>query len=243
MESQRGHRYRTATSLRCHKRGQKKVKRMASNCWTASVAAPSTAAPRQTRQAVGFASLGGSAIVGASFRWNSAGKSLVSAGKLPVSAGMPVEDCRKRGRLRRCGIGLHLDGPGQGVTRGEGMAGRLVRASGVDRPYRRGGGESLGPFQPRPLSSSRAENFPHFKRNSNGGHCGKAVGRTNAGFVPLRNQMAGIIGGADRERISCAVKPVQRCFEAHAPQPVLHPVQPGMYGPAPAIAGQHRPDI
>lgn len=41
--------------------------------------------------------LGRSAIAGASFRWSSAGKSLVSAGKLPVSAGIPVEDCRKRG--------------------------------------------------------------------------------------------------------------------------------------------------
>ena len=166
MESQRGHRYRTAISLRCRKRGQKKVKRMASNCWTASVAAPSTAAPRQNRRAVGFANLGGLPLSAL----RSAGKSLFSAGKLPVSAGMPVEDCRKRGRLRRCGIGLHPDGPGQGVTRGEGMAGRLVRASGADRPHRRGGVESLGPFRPRPLSSSRAENFPIFKRNSNGSH-------------------------------------------------------------------------
>ena len=187
--------------------------------------------------------LGRSAIAGASFRWSSAGKSLVSAGKLPVAAGIPVEDCRKRGRLRRRGIGLHPDGPAQGVSRGEGVRGRLVRASGADRPHRRGGGESLEPFRPRPLTSSRAENFPLFKRNSNGGHRGKAVDRTNAGFAPLRNQMAGIIGGADRERISCAVKPVQRCIEAHAPQPVLHPVQAGMYGPASGIAGQHRPDI
>lgn len=189
MESQRGHRYRTASSLRCHKRGQKKVKRMAPNCWTASVAAPSTAAPHQTRRAVGFASLGG----------------------LPLSAlrsaGIPVEDCRKRGRLRRWGIGLHPDGPGQGGTRGEGMAGRLVRASGADRPHRRGGVESLGPFRPRPLVSSRAENFPHFKRNSNGGHPGQAVGRANAEFAPLRNQMLGIIDGADCVRISSAVTP------------------------------------
>jgi hypothetical protein len=42
---------------------------MASNFWTASTAAARTAAPRQTRRAVGFASLGGSAIAGASFRW------------------------------------------------------------------------------------------------------------------------------------------------------------------------------
>lgn len=154
---------------------------MASNCWTASVAAPSTAAPRQTRRAVGFASLGG----------------------LPLSAlrsaGIPVEDCRKRGRLRRWGIGLHPDGPGQGVTRGEGMAGRLVRASGADRPHRRGGVESLGPFRPRPLTSSRAENFP----NSNGIQMAdipsRAVGRANAGFVLLHNQMPGIISGADGE--------------------------------------------
>lgn len=140
MESQRGHRYRTATSLCCHKCGQKKVKRMASNCWTASVAGPSTAAPRQNRRAVGFASLGGSAIVGASFRWNSAGKSLVSAGKLPVSAGMPVEDWQMQGAWQRCGSELHPDGPGQGVTRGEGMTGRLVRASVTDRPHREGRG-------------------------------------------------------------------------------------------------------
>jgi len=140
--------------------------------------------------------LGRFAIVGASFRWNSAGKSLVSSGKLPVSAGIPVEDCRKRGRLRRCGIGLHPDGPSEGVTRGEGMAGRLVRVSGADRPHRRGGGQSLEPLRPRTLSSSRAENFPQFKRNSNGGHPGQAVGRANAGFAPLRNQMPGIIGCA-----------------------------------------------
>ena len=160
MESQRGHRCRTVTSLRCHKRGQKKVKRMVSSCWTASVAAPSTAAPRQNRRAVGFANLDGAAIVGASFRWNSAGKSLVSAGKSPVTAGIPVAGCQMHERLRRCGIGLHPDGPGQGVTRGEGMAGRLARASGADRPHRRGGVESLEPFKPRPLASSRAENFP-----------------------------------------------------------------------------------
>ena len=220
---------------------------MASNCWTASVAAPSTAAPRQTRQAVGFASLGGSAIVGASFRWSSAGKSLVSAGKLPVSAGMPVEDCRKRGRLRRCGIGLHPDGPGQGVTRGEGMAGHLVRASGADRHHRRGGGESLEPFRPRPLSSSRAENFPFFKRNSNGRHPGQAVGRTNAGFAPLRNQMLVIIAGAGRERISCAVKPLTSPFKG-ASKPkhhsvFLHTARGGMYGPALGGAGQPRPEI
>ena len=123
------------------------------------------------------------------------------------------------------------------------MVGRLVRASGADRPHRRGGVESLEPFRPRPLASSRAENFPHFKRNSNDGHPGQAVGRANAYFAPLPNQMPGIIGGADRERISCAVKPVQRCIEAHAPQPVLHTVQAGMYGPAPGVAGQPRPDI
>ena len=140
-----------------------------------------------------------SAIIGASFRWNSAGKSLVSAGKLLVSAGIPVAGCQMQERLRRCGIGLHPDGPGQGVTRGEGMVGRLVRVSGADRPHRRGGVESLEPFRPRPLASSRAENFPQFKRNSNGGHRGKAVGRTNARFAPLRNQMPGIIGGADVE--------------------------------------------
>ena len=195
---------RTATSLRCHKRGQKKVKRMASNCWTPSVAAPSTAAPRQTRRAVGFACLGGLPLSAL----RSAGKSLVSAGKSPVSAGIPVEDCRKRGRLRRCGIGLHPDGPGQGVTRGEGMAGRLVRARGADRPHRRGGVESLEPFRPRPLASSRAENFPQFKRNSNGGHRGKAVGRANAGFVPLRNQMPGTVSGVDGESLYFARKTI-----------------------------------
>lgn len=135
-------------------------------------------------------------IAGASFLWNSGGNSHVSAGKLIVSAGIPVEDCRKRGRLRRCGIGLHPDGPGQGVTRGEGMAGRVARARGANRPHRRGGVESLEPFRPRPLASSRAENFPHFKRNSNDGHHGQAVGRANAGFAPLRNQMPGIISGA-----------------------------------------------
>lgn len=140
--------------------------------------------------------LGRSAIVGASFRWNSAGKSLVSAGKLLVFAGIPAEAWQMQRAWRRCGIGLHPDGPGHGVTRGEGMAGRLVRASGADRTHRRGGVESLGPFRPRPLASSRAENFPHFKRNSNGGHPGQAVGRANAGFAPLRNQTPGIISGA-----------------------------------------------
>lgn len=160
MESQRGHRYRTVTSLRCHKRGQKKVKRMASNCWTPSVAAPSTAAPRQTRRAVGFAGLGGLPLSAL----RSAGKSLVSAGKLLVSAGIPVEAWQMQGAWRRCGSELHPNGPGQGVTLGEGMTGRLVRASGADRPHRRGGVESLEPLRPRPLASSRAENFP----NSNG---------------------------------------------------------------------------
>ncbi|MEG1563488.1 MAG: hypothetical protein RR365_07145 [Bacteroides sp.] len=72
---------------------------MVSNCWMASVAAPSTAAPRQTLRTVGFASLDGAAIVGASFRWNSAGKSLVSAGKLLVSAGIPVEDLTGMGGI------------------------------------------------------------------------------------------------------------------------------------------------
>ena len=177
----------------------------------------------------------------------SAGKSLFSGGKLPVSAGMPVEDCRKRGRLRRCGIGLHPDGPSQGVTRGESMAGRLVRARGADRPHRRGGVESLGPFRPRPLASSRAENFPHFKWNSNGLDGGKAVGRTNAGFAPLRNQMPGIVGGADRERISCAVKLLASPFKG-ASKPKRrssfpHTVQAGMYGSAAGIAGQPRPEI
>ena len=103
------------------------------------------------------------------------------------------------GELRRCGIGLHHDGPGQGVTLDEGMTGRLVRASGADRPHRRGGVESLGPFRPRPLTSSRAENFP----NSNGIQMAdlpsRAVGRANAGFVLLHNQMPGIISGADGE--------------------------------------------
>ena len=103
------------------------------------------------------------------------------------------------GELRRCGIGLHHDGPGQGVTLDEGMTGRLVRASGADRPHRRGGVESLEPFRPRPLSSSRAENFP----NSNGIQMAdipsRAVGRANAGFVLLHNQMPGIISGADGE--------------------------------------------
>ena len=165
VQSLEDHMCRTVTSLSCHKRGQKKVKGMASKCWTASVAAPSTVAPRPNRRAVGFASLAGLPLSAL----RSAGKSLFSAGKLPVSAGMPVEDCRKRGQLRHCGIGLHPDGPGQGVKRGEGMAGRLVRASGGgDRHHRRGGGESLEPFRPRPLASSRAENFPQFKRNSNG---------------------------------------------------------------------------
>ena len=41
----------------------------------------------------------------------------------------------------------------------------------------------------------------------------KAVGRTNASFALLRNQMPGIIDGSDRERISCAVRILANLFE------------------------------
>lgn len=68
---------------------------MASNCWTASVAAPSTAAPRQTRRAVGFASLGGLPL-----------SALRSAGIPPENPLFPLEFRWKTvGSEGDCGVG------------------------------------------------------------------------------------------------------------------------------------------
>lgn len=99
----------------------KKVKKMASNCWTASAAAPSTAAPRQTRRAVGFAGLGGLPL-----------SALRSAGNRsfpPESRLFPLEFRRKTVGCERGSRAVASDCTGASQARvmnGEGLTGRLM---------------------------------------------------------------------------------------------------------------------
>lgn len=131
--------------------------------------APSTAAPLQTLRTVGFARLGRSAL--SSLRY--AGIPLENGLFPPESCLFPLEFRWKTGRCGSyCGAvaaNCTLMGQAKGdVRRRHGGGAPGARQRGRHRRHRRGGGDSLGPFRPKPLVCSRAENFPHFKRNSNG---------------------------------------------------------------------------